>query len=102
MDHQEKRELRLAWARIVAKAWRVPEFRAGLLGSAEEVRRAFGEEGFGIPDDFDIIVHENSPESIHLVIPERPPVEREDLGYICDMCSRSCRMCSDNGDYEVD
>lgn len=62
-------------ARIIAKAWRDPKYRARLIKSPkavlqEEVKLI--DPGVTLPPQLEVSVHEESPTAYHLVIPRNP------------------------------
>jgi hypothetical protein len=52
--------------RIAARALAEPEFREQLLRDPKRVLR---DAGLRIPDDVDVVVHENTPKAVHVVLP---------------------------------
>jgi Nitrile hydratase, alpha chain len=52
--------------RIAGRALAEPEFREQLLRDPKRVLR---DAGLRIPDEVDVVVHENTPETIHIVLP---------------------------------
>lgn len=66
-DPKDRKKLAL---KLIKKAWKDPSFHARLLAnprqSIEEVT------GAKLPDDLVIVIHEESPKRLHLVVPERP------------------------------
>ena len=57
-------------ARITSKAWTDEKFKARLLNEPETVLREFGIE---VPDDIEIVMHEDSPKREHAVLLSPPP-----------------------------
>ena len=57
------------WKGIVAKAWNDEEFRSKLLNSPNEV---LADNGVEVPDGLSVEVHENGPDTMHLVLPSNP------------------------------
>ena len=57
-------------AQIIARAWTEPDFKARLLKYPEETLRANDIE---VPDDLRIIMHEDTEEVEHGVLPAPPP-----------------------------
>ena len=62
-------------ARIVAKAWRDPQYKARLLrdpkGVLEEEVQAI-DPSVTLPDALNVHVHEEGPDTYHLVMPRNP------------------------------
>jgi hypothetical protein len=52
--------------RIAARALAEPDFREQLLRDPKRVLRA---AGLHIPDEVDVVVHENTHETVHIVLP---------------------------------
>lgn len=62
-------------AEIIKKAWKDPEYKKRLLESPKEVlEEELGKivEGVRFPENFEVSVHEETPYSIHLVLPVNP------------------------------
>ena len=64
-------------ARILSKAAEDGDFRAGLI--ADPKAAISGEIGARIPDGFDVVVHEDSPTTAHLVLPPAAKLTDADL-----------------------
>ena len=64
-------------ARIIEKAWKDDAFRQELLRDPQGV--AERELGVFIPEGLNIQVHEESPTTMHLVIPMNPAAQRTEL-----------------------
>jgi hypothetical protein len=60
LDHAE---------RIIAKAWADEGFKARLLADPAAVAAA---EGIAVPAGVKIVVHENKPGELHVVLPAKP------------------------------
>ena len=58
-----------AMAKIIAKAWTDPDYKARLLKEPAKVVRA---EGIKVPKGAKVHIHENSKKVMHLVLPQRP------------------------------
>ncbi len=56
-------------SRVIAKCWTDPSFKAALLENPRDVLAA---EGVEIDAALDVCVHENTTETVHLVIPAGP------------------------------
>ena len=63
--------------RILSKAAEDGEFRALLI--AEPKAAIAGEIGTAVPDGFDVMVHEESATTAHLVLPPSPQLTEADL-----------------------
>jgi|LauGreDrversion4_2_1035121.scaffolds.fasta_scaffold996553_1 hypothetical protein len=61
--------------RIIAKAWADDSFKAQLLADPAAVAAA---EGIAIPAGVKIVVHENKPGELHVVLPAKPSAELSD------------------------
>jgi hypothetical protein len=62
-------------ARIVAKAWRNPAYRQRLLADPKSVLQAeisAIDPGVALPTGLQVQVHEEAPNSYHLVLPRNP------------------------------
>ena len=60
LDHAE---------RIIAKAWADDSFKAQLLANPAAVAAA---EGIAVPAGVKIVMHENKPGELHVVLPAKP------------------------------
>ncbi len=60
LDHAE---------RIIAKAWADDGFKAQLLANPAAVAAA---EGIAVPAGVKIVIHENKPGELHVVLPAKP------------------------------
>ena len=69
MENMEENERNRKTARLIAKAWSDPAFKARLVADPGAVLRA---EGFHIPDGQEIRVLENSENLHHFVLPAAP------------------------------
>jgi hypothetical protein len=58
-----------AMAKIIAKAWTDPAYKARLLKEPAKVARA---EGIKVPKGARVHIHENSKKNMHLVLPQKP------------------------------
>jgi hypothetical protein len=56
-------------ARITAKAWTDPAFKARLFSETKKVLREYG---FEIPDDVSVVIHESTAAVRHIVLPQLP------------------------------
>jgi hypothetical protein len=61
--------------RIIAKAWADNDFKARLLANPAAVAAA---EGIAVPAGVKIVIHENKPGELHVVLPAKPSVELSD------------------------
>ena len=61
--------------RIIAKAWADDGFKARLLADPAAVAAA---EGIAVPAGVKIVVHENKPDELHVVLPAKPRAELSD------------------------
>ena len=64
-------------AQVLAKAAEDGEFRSRLIADPKAAISA--EIGAGIPDGFDVVVHEDSATTFHLVLPPSPALTEADL-----------------------
>jgi hypothetical protein len=55
--------------RIIAKAWADDDFKARLLADPAAIAAA---EGIAVPAGVKIVVHENKPGELHVVLPAKP------------------------------
>ena len=62
-------ERRLAWSKVVARAWNDDEFKQRLLGEPEAVMK---EAGLDVPEGVSISVVEQQPDELRLLLPVRP------------------------------
>lgn len=58
----------IRWSSIVEKAHQDPEFKQELLQNPRAALEAFS--GVTLPDGVDYIVHEQTPSTVHLVLPQ--------------------------------
>ena len=63
------------WKKILLAIWDDPNLKNSLLKNPEETLSKFG---FKAPDNQSIKIHENSDDTLHLVIPEKPDAELTD------------------------
>ncbi len=77
-DHDHDHDLEKAHARIVARAWDDPAFKARLLADPAGVLH---EEGFPIEPGQKVQVTEVDPNESHFILPRKPkdPVGTENL-----------------------
>lgn len=61
--------------RIIAKAWADDSFKARLLADPAAVAAA---EGIPVPPGLKIVIHENKPGELHVVLPAKPTSELSD------------------------
>ena len=64
-------------ARILSKAVEDSEFRTHLI--ADPKAAIASEVGTAIPDGFDVLVHEDSPTTAHLVLPPSPKLTEAEM-----------------------
>jgi len=69
---QKREEFQKAWAKIVAKAWSDPEFKERLLEDPNGVLESHGIE---IPAGTHLEISENTSDTFHLTLPEKPSGE---------------------------
>ena len=62
-------------AKIIAKAWRDPAFKAALIANPAAALKA---EGIDVPDGMTVTVVENTDKQFHLVLPPEPTDELSD------------------------
>jgi hypothetical protein len=58
-----------SWQKIVLRAWSEPRFKRNLLDNPSEVLAA---EGFSLPTGVNVVVVEDEPNRVHLVLPAKP------------------------------
>ena len=61
--------------RIIAKAWADDDFKARLLADPAAIAAA---EGIEVPAGVKIVVHENKPGELHVVLPAKPSADISD------------------------
>ena len=59
-----------AFFKVVARAWADPAYKAALLA---DPAAALAETGLSPPAGVALRVHENTPQTMHLVLPVAPP-----------------------------
>ena len=64
-----------AFAKIIAKAWRDPVFKAELIANPAAALKA---EGIDVPAGMTVTVVENTDKQFHLVLPPKPTGELSD------------------------
>jgi hypothetical protein len=62
-------ESKSAWRGIVARAWSDAEFKARLLDDPNTV---LTENGLSVPAGVHVVIVENEPARVHLVLPAKP------------------------------
>jgi hypothetical protein len=60
------------FAKIIAKAWRDPAFKAELIANPAAALKA---EGIDVPDGMAVTVLENTDKQFHLVLPPSPSTD---------------------------
>jgi len=63
------------YAKIIAKAWRDPAFKAALIANPATALKA---EGIDVPAGKAVTVLENTDKQFHLVLPPKPTDELSD------------------------
>ena len=63
------------YAKVIAKAWRDPAFKAGLIANPAAALKA---EGIDVPAGIALTVVENTDKQFHLVLPPVPSGEVSD------------------------
>lgn len=63
------------WALIVRKIWDDPDLKKELLA---DPRKFLTEKGLEFPESQTIEIHENTEQTLHLILPEKPPREIPD------------------------
>ena len=66
---QKREEFQKAWGKIVAKAWSDPAFKKRLIENPNEILKANGIE---ISSGVHVVVKENTKDTFHLCLPEKP------------------------------
>src|SRR5262245_43459881 len=69
-DLARDREYQRRYAMLLATAWRDEGFMQRLQRDPVE---CFAEFGITVPNDKRLMVHVETPEELHVVIPQRPP-----------------------------
>jgi len=67
-----QKDFQTTWAKIVAKAWSDPEFKARLVNDPEDVLTSHGIE---IPSGMHVEVNECTKDTFYLILPEKPSSE---------------------------
>ena len=62
-------ESRIAWSKVVARAWNDDEFKQRLLNEPEAVMK---EAGLDIPEGVSVSIVEQQPDELRVVLPARP------------------------------
>jgi len=75
MDQTEKSKENAAYAKVIARAWRDPAFKAKLIADPEGTLR---EAGAPVPPGVKMTVVENTSKHFHLVLPLKPTAELSD------------------------
>ena len=69
---------------LAARAADDKEFRQELIDDPDRVLR---EAGIKIPEGVTVVVHQNTHDEIHLVLPSCPPLQPEDTNIVHLFCS---------------
>ncbi len=69
---------------LAARAADDKEFRQELIDDPDRVLR---EAGIKIPEGVTVVVHQNTDDEIHLVLPSCPPLQPEDTNIVHLFCS---------------
>jgi len=69
MSTNQTPERQAGWRNVVAKAWSDDSFKQQLIDDPNAVLAA---NGVDVPAGVNIVVVENEPDRIHLVLPSRP------------------------------
>ncbi|MGE3806984.1 MAG: NHLP leader peptide family RiPP precursor [Gemmataceae bacterium] len=69
MDDEAKKRKKMAFE-LIKKAWKDKSFRQELLANPRSAIEQL--TSYKIPDDVEILIHEQKPKLLHLVVPERP------------------------------
>jgi len=86
-------ELMAQAQRVIAKAWADEAFKAALLS---DPREALAREGIGVPEGLTLKVHENTPGTMHVVLPLPPggALSDEEVGQVAGGFSgQACTFC---------
>ena len=62
-------ESRIAWSKVVARAWNDDEFKQRLLGEPAAVMK---EAGLDVPEGVSVSIAEQRPDELRLLLPARP------------------------------
>ncbi len=73
--------------RIIAKAWADDDFKARLLADPAAIAAA---EGIAVPAGVKIVVHENKPGELHVVLPAKPSADISDEALDAVVGGRYC------------
>ena len=65
----------IQWTTLVRKIWDNPELKKALF---DNPRKFLTDNGFEIDNSQTIEIHENTPDTLHLILPEKPPREIPD------------------------
>ena len=90
-----------AYGKVVARAWADPEFKALLLRDA---RAALSTVGIEYPADIEVIVRENNPREMNLVLPPQPAegeISEEDIDKIADGSVVPCYIIPTKGRWQL-
>lgn len=63
------------WSKIIRKIWDDPTQKEALL---QDPRAVLKENGIEIPENIQIHLHENTENSLHFVLPQKPTKELSD------------------------
>src|SRR5947207_278972 len=75
MADDSRKNRAAAWARIVARAWREPGFKAKLMA---DPRAILAEAGVAIPAGVTVKVLEDTTTHLHFVLPPKPTGQLSD------------------------
>ena len=80
-------------AKIIAKAWADDEFRSQFV---KDPRAVISSMGIQVPEEAELVVHEDSADKYNLVIPSRPAegeMSDADLDNISASGNKFCGIC---------
>ncbi len=92
MGNQTNKDLLIG--RILKAAQDSPEFREKLIANPKSIFEL--QTNFKLPDDFEIIVHEDTPNKLNIVLPQKS----EELSEV-ELSAVSGGLCWDNCDYGI-
>jgi len=90
MENQVNKDVLIS--RILKAAQESPEFREKLIANPKSIFE--NQSKFKLPEDFEIAVHEDSPNKLNIVIPQKS----EELSEV-ELSAVSGGVCWDNCDY---
>lgn len=71
---KKKEDFNKIWIQVLTRAWKDPEFKKKLLANPKAV---FRELGYELPANENLVIHENTKNTHHFVLPPQPAQARE-------------------------